>query len=43
MSRYYDVVTQFYELAWGQSFHFSARRKGESLRESQLRQERGVR
>jgi sterol 24-C-methyltransferase len=42
VSRYYDVVTRFYELAWGPSFHFSARRRGESLRESQLRQERDL-
>jgi sterol 24-C-methyltransferase len=42
VSRYYDVVTQFYEYAWGQSFHFSSRRKGENLRASQDRQERGV-
>jgi sterol 24-C-methyltransferase len=42
VSRYYDVVTQFYEYAWGSSFHFSPRRRGESLRASQDRQERGV-
>jgi sterol 24-C-methyltransferase len=42
VSRYYDVVTQFYEYAWGQSFHFSARRKGENLVASQKRQEEGV-
>jgi len=42
VSRYYDVVTQFYEYAWGQSFHFSSRRKGENLLASQKRQEEGV-
>lgn len=42
VSRYYDVVTQFYEYAWGQSFHFSSRRRGESLVASQKRQEEGV-
>ena len=42
VSRYYDVVTRFYELAWGPSFHFSPRRRGESLRESQRRQERDL-
>jgi sterol 24-C-methyltransferase len=42
VSRYYDVVTQFYEYAWGQSFHFSSRRRGESLPVSQGRQEEGV-
>jgi len=42
VSRYYDVVTQFYEYAWGQSFHFSSRRPGENLVASQRRQEEGV-
>jgi len=42
VSRYYDVVTQFYEYAWGQSFHFSPRRPGENLAASQKRQEEGV-
>jgi sterol 24-C-methyltransferase len=42
VSRYYDVVTQFYEYAWGQSFHFSPRRPGENLLASQKRQEEGV-
>jgi sterol 24-C-methyltransferase len=42
VSRYYDVVTQFYEYAWGSSFHFSPRRRGEGLAGSQKRQEEGV-
>ena len=42
VSRYYDVVTQFYEYAWGESFHFSARRKGENLAASQKRQEEAL-
>ncbi len=42
VSRYYDVVTQFYEYAWGQSFHFSPRQPGENLKDSQRRQEEGV-
>jgi sterol 24-C-methyltransferase len=42
VSRYYDVVTHFYEYAWGSSFHFSPRRRGENLKASQDRQERGV-
>ena len=42
VSRYYDVVTQFYEYAWGSSFHFSPRHPGEGLRASQDRHERGV-
>lgn len=39
VSRYYDVVTRFYEYGWGQSFHFSPRRSGESLREAVRRHE----
>lgn len=42
VSRYYDVVTPFYEYAWGTSFHFSPRRTGESLAESLRRHEEGV-
>ena len=42
VSRYYDVVTSFYEYAWGSSFHFSPRRQGEGLKTSQERHERGV-
>lgn len=42
VSRYYDVVTRFYEYAWGPSFHFSPRRPGESLAASQRRHEEGI-
>ena len=42
VSRYYDVVTRFYEYGWGQSFHFSPRRSGEGLRAAQRRHETGV-
>ena len=42
VSRYYDVVTPFYEYAWGTSFHFSPRRAGESLAEALRRHEEGV-
>lgn len=42
VSRYYDVVTRFYEYAWGTSFHFAPRRSGERLRAAQRRQEAGV-
>lgn len=42
VSRYFDVVTRFYEYGWGQSFHFAPRRSGEGLRAAQLRQEAGV-
>jgi sterol 24-C-methyltransferase len=36
---YYDLATDFYERAWGQSFHFAPRWRGESLREAILRHE----
>lgn len=39
VSRFYDVVTRFYEYGWGQSFHFSPRRSGESLRDAIRRHE----
>lgn len=29
--RYYDLVTDFYEFGWGQSFHFAVRRPGDTL------------
>ena len=37
---YYDLVTDFYEFGWGQSFHFAPRRRGESFKESLLRHQR---
>ena len=39
VSRYYDVVTPFYEYAWGTSFHFSPRHTGERLAKAQRRHE----
>ena len=42
VSRFYDVVTKFYEYGWGQSFHFSPRRSGEGLIAAQRRHETGV-
>ena len=33
---FYDLVTNFYEFAWGQSFHFAPRNKGESFKDSVL-------
>ena len=42
ISRYYDVVTPFYEWAWGTSFHFSPRHVGERLPVAQRRHEQGV-
>ena len=37
VSRFYDVVTRFYEFGWGSTFHFSPRRPGETLAASQRR------
>ena len=42
VSRFYDVVTRFYEYAWGSTFHFSPRRPGESLAASQRRHDEAV-
>ena len=42
VSRFYDVVTKFYEHGWGQSFHFAPRRSGEALHAAQRRQETAV-
>ncbi|CAI9764978.1 unnamed protein product [Fraxinus pennsylvanica] len=39
VNKYYDLVTSFYEYGWGESFHFAARWKGESLQESIKRHE----
>eukprot|EP01083_Nonionella_stella_P044562 119962_1 len=36
---FYNVVTDFYETGWGQSFHFAARGPNESFRESIIRHE----
>lgn len=42
VSRFYDVVTRFYEYGWGQSFHFAPRRSGEGLHAAQHRLQVGV-
>lgn len=42
VSRYYDVVTPFYEYGWGDSFHFSPRRPGERLPDAHRRHEEGI-
>ncbi|CAL4994677.1 unnamed protein product [Urochloa decumbens] len=34
VNKYYDLVTNFVEYRWGQSFHFAPRWHGETLRES---------
>jgi sterol 24-C-methyltransferase len=39
VNTYYDLVTNFYEYGWGQSFHFAPRARGETFRESILRHE----
>lgn len=39
MPSFYNLVTDFYEWGWGQSFHFAPRRKGETFRESIRRAE----
>jgi sterol 24-C-methyltransferase len=36
---YYDLVTDFYEYGWGQSFHFAPRHRGESFAASIARHE----
>ena len=37
VNHYYDLVTDFYEWGWGESFHFAPRRRGENFKASQLR------
>ena len=37
VNHYYDLVTDFYEFGWGQSFHFAPRQRGESFTASLLR------
>ena len=39
INHYYDVVTDFYEHGWGQSFHFAARARRESFDASLARAE----
>jgi sterol 24-C-methyltransferase len=39
INNYYDVVTDFYEHGWGDSFHFATRVKGESFEASLARAE----
>ena len=42
VSRFYDAVTRLYEYGWGANFHFSPRKPGESLVDSQRRQHVGI-
>lgn len=37
VNHYYDLVTDFYEFGWGQSFHFAPRRRVESFKAQLLR------
>jgi sterol 24-C-methyltransferase len=39
VNEYYDLVTDFYEFGWGQSFHFAPRYSGETFYESLARHE----
>jgi len=39
VNEYYDLVTDFYEFGWGQSFHFAPRFDGETFFESLARHE----
>jgi sterol 24-C-methyltransferase len=39
VNNFYDLVTDFYEFGWGQSFHFAPRHRGESLAASIARHE----
>lgn len=39
VNNFYDLVTDFYEFGWGQSFHFAPRHLGESLTASIARHE----
>ncbi len=42
VSRFYDVVTRFYEYGWGRSFHFAPRNSGESLPDAQRRMQADI-
>ncbi len=42
VNHYYDLVTDFYEFGWGQSFHFATRFKGEALAASIARHEHNL-
>jgi len=39
INNYYDLVTDFYEYGWGQSFHFASRHRNESFEASLARHE----
>ena len=39
VNQYYDLVTDFYEYGWGQSWHFAPRKRRESFEDSLVRHE----
>src|SRR5262249_37227920 len=39
VNNYYDLVTDFYEFGWGQSFHFAPRHRHEAFEASLARHE----
>ena len=39
VNKYYDLSTSFYEIGWGENFHFAHRLKSESLEASLKRHE----
>ena len=39
VNKYYDLATSFYEIGWGDCFHFAHRLTGETLRDSLKRHE----
>jgi sterol 24-C-methyltransferase len=41
-NNFYDLVTDFYRFGWGESFHFAPRKRGETLKASLARCERGL-
>lgn len=42
VNHFYDLVTDFYEYGWGQSFHFATRFDGETRREATVRYEHSI-
>lgn len=42
VNEFYDLVTDFYEYGWGQSFNFATRFRGETMAEAIARGERGL-
>ncbi|HVH80905.1 MAG TPA: methyltransferase domain-containing protein [Stellaceae bacterium] len=42
VNEFYDLVTDFYEYGWGQSFNFATRFRGETMREAIARGEHGL-